>query len=384
MKKLIEKAFVYVLFLSMFFSCTTSNGEDKSVMVEFAGESSLPASEVLSVSYTKLETGDGFLLGGVNQCIEVEGRYILLDKIMAKALYIFNTDGSFVQPIGVKGSGPGEYISPFELSINERDKSLSVIDVEQQKMLVYSLDDFHFLSEKKLPFHSDNMEQLSDDEYVWYNKMSSDVSDSYAFITDKDLKIKKSLLPIEFSSGYSMGVSRKIYKQGGKVSLYTPFDPVLYRIQSDSVYPAYQFKFGEKKMPPLEFLKEKSANNSNYIPALLESPYIAFYNVYENARSLCVPYYVDKTMYFGFYDKTKNISYNFSQEQLQTELQVGAFSSPIGVCSDGSFISLLRPGLILQLHEQGKKIDDRLMQLLKESTEEDNPILMIYSLKEYD
>lgn len=90
---------------------------------------------------------------------------------------------------------------------------------------------------------------------------------------------------------------------------------------------------------------------------------------------------MDKTMYFGFYDKKKNISYNFSQDKLQSELQIGAFSSPIGVTQDGSFISLLRPGLLLQLQEKGNKINDELIQLLNESTEEDNPILLIYSLK---
>ncbi|WP_101544573.1 6-bladed beta-propeller [Bacteroides cutis] len=371
----------YVVFLLLFVSCSTSNKEVESVIVDFSEESSLSASDLLSVSYVKLETGDDYLLAGGNQCTNVGDRYILLDNIMARTLYAFNLDGSFVQQIGKKGNGPGEYINPFEYSVNERDKTLSVIDIEQQKIIVYSLADFRFLSEKKMPFYSDYMEQLPNGDYVWYNKLASDASDSYAFITDKDLNIKKSFIPIDFSSGYSLGTSRKLYKQGDEVSLYTPFNPVLYRVKSDSIYPAFQFKFGEKKLPPIDFLKEKSANNKNYIPDLLESPYVAFYNVYESDQLLCVPYYMDKTMYFGFYDKKKNISYNFSQDKLQSELQIGAFSSPIGVTQDGSFISLLRPGLLLQLQEKGNKINDELIQLLNESTEEDNPILLIYSLK---
>jgi len=86
-------------------------------------------------------------------------------------------------------------------------------------------------------------------------------------------------------------------------------------------------------------------------------------------------------MYFGFYDKVNNISYNFSQDKIQSELQIGAFSSPVGVNGNGSFISLLRPGLLFQLQEQGSKINEQLMQLLKESTEDDNPILLFYSMK---
>lgn len=369
----------FVLLL-LFISCNAGDKKEESVTVDFSGESSLSASDLLSVSYVKLETSDSCMLGAVNQCAEVGGHYLLLDNIMAKALYAFSTDGRFVQQIGKKGNGPGEYINPFQYSVNERDKTISILDIEQQKVIVYSLVDFRFLSEKRLPFYSDTMEQLPDGNYAWYNKLPSEASNSYLFITDEDLKVKKSFLPIDFESGYSLGASRKLYKQGDEVSLYTPFSPILYRVQSDSIYPTYQFKFGEKTLAPLDFLKEKSANNSNYIPALMESSYVAFYHVYESEQLLCVPYYVDKVMSFGFYDKKRNISYNFSQDKIQSELQVGAFSSPIGVGSDGSFISLLRPGLLLQLQEQGKKIDSRLTQLLNESTEEDNPILLIYSM----
>ncbi len=351
------------------------------MIVNFSGESSSAVSDLLSVSYLKLETRDNCLLGGISQCSEIGEYYILLDNITAKALYVFKLDGSFVQQIGTKGNGPGEYINPFAYAINEKGKTLSVIDIEQQKMLVYSLDDFHFLYEKELPFYSDSMEQLSDGKYVWYNKVSSRVLDSYVFITDHNFEIEKSFLPIDFRSGYSLGTNKKMYKQGDEVSVYTPFNAVLYRVQNDSIYSAYEFKFGDRVLPPLDFLEEKSANNNNYIPDLLESPYVAFYHVYETEQALCVPYYTDKVMYFGFYDKVNNISYNFSQDKIQSELQIGAFSSPVGVNANGFFISLLRPGLLFQLEEQGIKINEQLMQLLKESTEDDNPILLFYSMK---
>ncbi len=373
--------FIYVVFVLLLISCSTDKKEAEPVVVDFSEESSLFASEVLSVSYLKLETVDSCLLGSCNQCTSVGGHYILLDKVMTRSLYAFNQDGSFVTQIGSTGNGPGEYINPFKYSVNEHDNTLSVVDIEQQKMIVYSLDDFHFVSEKKMPFHSDDVEQLPDGNYVWYNKLVSDKFDSYAFITDKEFNVKKSFLPIEFSSGYALGANRKLYKCGDEISLYTPFNPVIYRVSSDSIYAAFQLKFGEKILPPIDFLKEKSANNKNYIPALLESPYVAYYNVYENDQSLCIPYYVDKTLHFGFYDKRKNVSYSFSQSRLQSELQVGAFSSPIGITQNGSFISLLRPGLLLQLQEEGYEINGELQQLLKESVEDDNPILLIFSLK---
>lgn len=372
---------IYLLAILLFISCNVGDKKVELVTVDFSGESTLPASDLLSVSYVKLETNDSCMLGVVSQCIEMGGRYFLLDNMMAKTLYVFGSGGHFLQQIGKKGNGPGEYVTPFAFAVNEREKTLSVIDIEQQKLIFYSLDDFSFLSEKKLPFYSDKMEQLTNGDYVWYNKMASDASNSYVFITDGNFKVKKNFLPIDFESGYSIGTTRKLYKQGDEVTLYTPFSPVLYRVESDSLLPAYQFRFGDDTLAPIDFLKEKAANNSNYIPALMESHYVAFYEVYESERLLCVPYYVDKQMYFGFYDKMNHTSYLFTQDKIQTDLQVGAFSSPIGVSSEGGFISLLRPGILLQLMEQGKNLDDNLVKLLKESTEEDNPILLLCSMK---
>ena len=86
-------------------------------------------------------------------------------------------------------------------------------------------------------------------------------------------------------------------------------------------------------------------------------------------------------MFYGFYDKQKKKSYNFSQERIQSDLQIGAFSSPVSTLDTHSFVSLLRPGLMLQQKDEGHKLDDRLELLIKSSNEEDNPILLIYSMK---
>lgn len=54
------------------------------------------------------------------------------------------------------------------------------------------------------------MEQLTNGDYVWYNKMASDASNSYVFITDGNFKVKKNFLPIDFESGYSIGTDPQV------------------------------------------------------------------------------------------------------------------------------------------------------------------------------
>ena len=136
------------------------------------------------------------------------------------------------------------------------------------------------------------------------------------------------------------------------------------------------FNLGDSK-----FLQDEIQNNRNYIPTLQRSPYIFFYEIFESNKLLCVPYYVNETMNYGFYDKDSGKAYNFTQERVQKDLNIGAFSSPIGVIDDEYFISLLRPGLLKEMQQKGQKFDERLVGLLQESGEEDNPILLIFRRK---
>ena len=375
------KLFVAFLIFISAVSCSKDNAKEICAEIDFSTESSVNVSELLDVSFVKLETNDNCVLGGVSQCCKIDTCILILDNMMSRALYLFSDNGRFIRQIGVRGNGPCEYVRPFSFSVNEENHTLSVIDIGAQKVLVYNLSDFQCLYEKKLPFYSDDMIQLSATDYVWYNKTKSEISDSYVFVTDDSFKVKKEFLPIDFGSGYSLGNGRKLSLLDGVISFYTPFEPIVYRMEGDSLRTAYHFRFGEETLPPTDYLRELSENNKNYIPELLKSKYVAYYSFYETDNALCVPYYKKEKMFYGFYDKQKKKSYNFSQERIQSDLQIGAFSSPVSTLDTHSFVSLLRPGLMLQLKDEGHKLDDRLELLIKSSNEEDNPILLIYSMK---
>ena len=96
---------------------------------------------------------------------------------------------------------------------------------------------------------------------------------------------------------------------------------------------------------------------------------------------LCVPYYVDKTMYYGWYDKENATVYNYTLDEMSGSLQSGPFSSPIGTTSDGKFISLLRPGQLLEKKAEGIVFVKDLEILIEQSEDDDNPILLLYKEK---
>lgn len=372
-----SNALIIVLLL-IFFSCTSKNDQTKKIdtTINFNSLSENNALDFFSISFLPLQTNDSCILGGINQIKEVDNKYIILDVVKTRKIMTFNKKGEFLGNIGNIGNAPGEYIRPISFSIDNNKNIIAVIDADRLKILYYSVDKYSFLYEEKIPFNTSHMEFLSNGEKIWNNKEEKNTNHDF-ILTDNNMKIKKGLLERIFFSPYSIGMTRNIYKQNNNISIYSPFDPTLYRIKNDTIFPIYHFSFGNYKTAPIAFLEEESKKNKkNHIPSLRKSPYIYHYNIFETNNWLCVPYYVDKKMFFGFYNKTNNTTYNYSQKFLENSLGVGAFSSPIGVTNDNCFISLLRPDLLKELKENGTKLNPSLDSIIEKINEEDNPVLL--------
>lgn len=381
MKKIIFS--VLVLFTFIFFSCNSQHTTNEDVIrVSFTKTDAIPASDLLETTFLKLSTSDSCLIGKVNQLEEINGQYLILDGTIAQRLYLFDKNGKFLRQIGRFGMGPGEYITPISFTINKEKKLLSVIDMEAEKMLYYDLYTFQFLSEQHLPFSTTKMEWLTNDLLAWYSKGTGiDGDNSYIILTDTTYQIKKRFLDQEFPTGYHIGSTSGMYRFSEIMSVYQIFIPNIYRISKDSVRLAYELSFGRNETPPIDFLKKSAGKNGNYIPALKESSYLVSYSVYENEDFMIVPHSAEKTMFYGIYDKKNDKSYNFTQKQLEKDLGVGSFTNPVGKDDNNAFVSLLRPGLMFQLKEKGVVLNEQLEKLVNESQEEDNPILLIYRLK---
>lgn len=376
------KHIIYFLgFTFLLISCQSPErtAKDNVIPIEFSKNEKVEPKSVLSTSFVKLQTNEDCLLGGVDQAEEYNGRYFLLDFYVSRTLYAFDNKGTFISSIGKRGNGPGEYNGPFSFCINKERGIIHIVDLDLQKVINYSLKDYQYLSEKQLPFACFAMEYLPNGDIAWYNgEADTENPIKNVILTDETMNIKKEMMEQEFSSGYKIGMVRKLYKQNNVVSAYSHLHPLLFRIENDTIIPAYQFSFGNHQLAPVDFLKKEGADNRNYIPALKASPYVYFYEVYENNKLLCVPYFVDNTMFFGFYDKQNSKVYNYKQDELQQSLSIGAFSSPVGMTSDNKFISLLRPGLLKELREEGMNLDGRLNSLIAQSDTEDNPILLLF------
>lgn len=102
---------------------------------------------VKSIEYIPLETSSSSLVGVVENMFVADGRiYINSDR---KQVLCFSKEGKFLFKIGNRGRGPGEYISPFSISVE--GGIVYVTCQDSGKLMCYDARDGKFLRSIKLP-----------------------------------------------------------------------------------------------------------------------------------------------------------------------------------------------------------------------------------------
>lgn len=154
--------FFCLLFISIG-SCTTSTRKDVSYdsdiielnLDEVKMEDSILASSIFaSVKPILLETTEESMIGEIDGIQVIDSLIFILDKNIAKSLFIFNKDGSFIRKLGKLGNGPGEYLDISDFTIDKANEKIYTLDPGSEKINVYDLRNGRFI--KQLPFKDEN------------------------------------------------------------------------------------------------------------------------------------------------------------------------------------------------------------------------------------
>jgi hypothetical protein len=362
-------------------SCSMQKKEDKIKTVFFDKFSNVSPSEILKQSFIKLETTDDCLLGFFDQITSTENLLLILDD---NKVFVFDKKGSYITQINRKGQGPGEYLDIESFFINEKDDVICLIDGSGQKVLFFSLDNFQFISEMKIPFQASCASFLPDGNIIWNNQeyLPNGVCVKDYFVkTDSNMNIINSYIEKQFISGYVTGATKTIYNVEGEIFVYMPFSPIIYQASQDDVSPAFQLSIYERRFPTAEFLQEKSVNSAPYFDNLIESDYVSHFNVEENVEDMCVFYIAKKQRFVGIYDKIHKRNYHYVFDDFQKDLQTGnTFTYLASGKIDDYYVIPLHPSELKIKKESGYLFREPLNSLVDKSQESDNPILFLFKL----
>ena len=145
---------------------------------------------VEDIEFVPLETTDDCILDEFLKKIVVTKEYIFAYDY--NVCYRFNREGKFLNKIGVKGNGPGEYVKAMSISIDTINKWVYMSDSDQNKMVKYDYsgrylgDIKHKRSDAKSIYAYRSMEFLMENRFYLYAKKGERFC--FNFYSEKDKK----------------------------------------------------------------------------------------------------------------------------------------------------------------------------------------------------
>lgn len=114
-----------------------------------------------------LESSPEHLIGQVDKVIVGESGIYILDIRTSKALFKFDHAGKFIFKISDVGEDPSQFVMPFDFDIDEDSKRIFIADINQRKIMRFSMLDGKYLDHDKIDFQEEYFAWLKDDIFAF-------------------------------------------------------------------------------------------------------------------------------------------------------------------------------------------------------------------------
>jgi hypothetical protein len=333
------------------------------------------------VSYIPLETRSTVLLTRCSKVIADKNRFIVLDRENS-SVHVFSAEGKHLFVVGSIGHGPGEFLRLDDMEIDTEHHQLLLWSNDNTSVFTYSLEDGKFIEQTNMPFYGSRFGILGDHyiSYTDYNIGRTGEARNL-FVSDRKGVVKHSYFPFpadRFTAAFSF---KGVLSKNDQGYLYAhALSDTVYQISNDlKIFPKYHFDFGKATWTKHfgifdheEYLTKGLDYSVLYSPLFEWGDYL-FFSFVQNR-------YVKK----GFAHIGRNEIY--TTDDFEGDIEFDLFNIPAG--ANGSvFISALYPEQVYAAKDKYPDFDERvarnpsLKKIIDSLKMEDNPILMLYSMK---
>lgn len=386
MKKTMLMAMVLLACLGALAQNKTSKNVPEVDVTQAKRFAPLKVSEKATVEFIPLETNADFLLDRVaGALINVTEKYIVTVNITEGKLFVFSRQGKALHTFCRKGQGPEEFVYPIAVRVDEKSKEIFVLDYK--KVQVYSLTGKYKRS-LNIPenvkigsiFNYDDKHLICYDNHNLDRQGEKVTEQPFFLFSKKDGKISRIPLTIQNRIGQSMYIERDGKKMVVTMNNIAPMvkngdEVVLSDMGSDVVY---LYKKG--KVTPL--LKRNPGtmdfNPRSAMGVVMKLGDIVWLREVKKEVKGPRPD-INMLTYDVATGEVNNLvlwdDVNFTNPysvQSRNERQELPYN-----CTAANF----QPDYLKKLNEQGH-LTGRLKELAEEMLEDDNPLLILYKLKE--
>lgn len=368
------------LFSFLCLCCVLSVSAQKPVVINLAKAISESPKEIMlnelasDIRYVPLETTDDCLMNNEFYIMQYIG-----EDIITSGIFHFDKNGKFLNKIGSKGQGPEEYLQGLFAFGDWKNKLLYV-----QNWTTLTCYGFDGTFVRSVPTPQLNMGAagLFDENHILY---SNDI-----YYADKANPIQ--LYMVDSQNGKTVSKWRGHLEENKKYGMILTSRDFMYNYDNSLFYkPALEnviFKILSPKKRQLVYKFDCSGKDidvsADEVDPKKRFQFLSVYWAKETAQYLFVNYGMKNISRLGIYDKEKK---TFTNVTIKDNLAGGYDIHPAWTSDDNHLLMVYYAGGLLQdkekrystglLPERKKELDE----LLKNIKEDDNPVVILVTLK---
>ena len=341
------------------------------------------------IQYIPLETKKECLITSVSQIFTFRDRIIVFDD-RQRNIYLFDNKGKFIRKIGKKGVGPGEYNEAFRVSFNEKDSTILVKDRDN---IFYGLDGTFIHKSKMFP-EMGQIAFLGDNIVFSFGRPGFVLNDNFQIaICDKNFNVHSRFIDRKSENITTKNIGKIMGNMMNHLQYFTDtlsyweykYDTIFRIPDMNTCFPRYTFNYSGKQ----GLSEHPEESQARVIEKLIETNSYIFLQLFDPSGTSAET--IDNEMIYV--KKTKEIltlKFRDNIRGMINDIDGGPDVLPRKSLKDGriytSFSSFnLKKILLEEPYRRIKPLNSEKQKELRQITDnskiEDNPVIMIITLK---
>ncbi len=350
------------------------------------------------VRYVKLESRKDCLIGKVDKVIATRNGFVIADYFVSNAVFFFDSVGQLKKKLSLSESNSFPRMVR-DIAYNYDNNTVYLYDDKTMAIGCYKESGEFIRRYKADQFYFRRFSYMGDSLFLIYRPFYTQTNSLNAYeliVSDLEWNIKYKMFPDKKEFQDDFDYNYNVASENGKNYYSRKFSDYIYEISSDtaSVFPAFKFNFASKNtmnrqvLPSSnsrEVVKLLSANNYFFDGLVLSTNAYDYVGVSKKSGMLGV-FYSRKT--------GKIMGGNTIANRAVTDTSyVEYFTYPVATVNN-QFISLMMPDLFVkseQVFTKSRKElrmkppirEKNLQQIMNTTKADDNPVLIIYTIKPF-
>lgn len=195
-----------------------------------------------SIKYIKLETRADILIAKANKVGYFDRLYYILDR-NSNVIYTFDELGNFNFKINRQGRAPEEYVEIDDFTINEKTKTIDVLDLQQRKLIQYDLKNGQFISAYPLRKFIYSILAMDNGQYLGYLPLASGTKEFGLTLLDSATNPQKELIKYEGLFPSFANNAGNLYRLDNSYGIYSQTENMVYHYKNNSLEKKYKFDY---------------------------------------------------------------------------------------------------------------------------------------------